>query len=440
MTNANTKKYLYWLIGAFIIPLPWIIIKMMSLMGFISWDYEHLAVVSAFMTGISIIAGAFLVSWAAESTQEYLPPAFVLAIIAIINVIPEYVVDIYFTWVAGNNPEYTHYAISNMTGANRMLIGIVWPLILIVYLLARKRENKQKELPSYIQMEKSNVLEITFLFASTLYCFIIPFKGDLNLFDTGVLFLLFGYYIYLATRMGKREPELEGPAHYISSLPEKKKKVLLVFMFLFSAITFLASAEPFGESLLVIGASIAKNFGVDPNLAKFLMVQWVAPIASESPEIIIVILFAWKLLATDAFTTVVSSKINQWTLLVGFIPLVYFISLVYHGHSGESMKLDDLQKHEIFLTAAQSLFALIILLDFKFTLTKALLIALPFSAQLLIPAIRMEVAYAYILMSLFCLFLILSNKANISNLRESVEYIMQYIKNNSKEKKLVERK
>ncbi|MFN3995573.1 MAG: sodium/calcium exchanger protein [bacterium] len=425
--EEHSKKYLYWLITAFLIPLPWIFIKLMDLLNIFKWDYEHYAVVSAIMTGISIIAGAFLVSWAAESTQEYLPPAFVLAVIAIINVIPEYVVDIYFTWVAGNNPEYTHYAISNMTGANRMLIGIVWPLILIVYLIARARENKKNILPSYIQMEKSNILEISFLLISTLYCFIIPFKGTLSLFDTLILFSVFGYYIYLATKMGKREPELEGPAHYISSLPEKRKKILLVVMFFFSAITFLASAEPFGESLLVIGTHVAMKFGFDPQLAKFLMVQWVAPIASESPEIIIVVLFAWKLLATDAFTTVVSSKINQWTLLVGFIPLVYFISLFYHGHTPESMKLDSLQKQEIFLTAAQSLFALIILLDFKFTSLKALLIALPFFVQLLNPNIRMEVAYVYIIFSLIYLPFV-TNKTTIPLLKDSINYVLNQVK------------
>ncbi len=425
--QSDTKKYLYWIILMFLIPLPWIVIKLSMLLGFFKWDYEHYAVFSALLTGISIIAGAFLVSWAAESSQEYLPPNLVLALIAIINVIPEYVVDIYFTWVAGNNPEYTHYAVSNMTGANRMLIGIVWPLILLVYLFARIREKKQNELPNYIQMEKSNILEISFLLLSTIYCFIIPFKGKLELIDTLILFLIFGVYIFLATKMGKKEPELEGPPLYISTLPEFKKKLLLTVMFVFAGITFLASAEPFGESLLIIGAKIAENFGFDPQLAKFLMVQWVAPIASESPEIIVVVIFAWKLLATDSFTTVVSSKINQWTLLVGFIPLVYYLSLVYHGHSGGPMVLDELQIHEIFLTAVQSFFALVILLDFKFTILKAVLISVPFFAQLLNPSIRMEVAYVYLILSFFALFFVI-NKNSLNMLKESVIEIIQRLK------------
>ncbi|MEN3015554.1 MAG: sodium:calcium antiporter [bacterium] len=425
--HSANKKYLYWIIAMFIIPIPWIIIKVSSLLGIMKWNYEELALVSAFMTGISIIAGAFLVSWAAESTQQYLPPNLVLALIAIINVIPEYVVDIYFTWVAGKNPDYTHYAISNMTGANRMLVGIVWPLILFVYLLSRYREGKQNELPAYVQMEKNNVLEIVFLLISTLYCFTLPFKQKLEIIDTLVLFSIFAAYMYMATKMGKREPELEGPAHYISTLPEFKKKLLITVMFIFAAITFLSSAEPFGESLLIIGASIAEKIGFDPKLAKFLMVQWVAPIASESPEIIVVIIFAWKLMATDSFTTVVSSKINQWTLLVGFIPLIYLISLIYHGKEPSGMVLDELQRQEIFLTAAQSLFAMVILMDFRFTIFKAILLAIPFFAQLIKPDIRMEVSYVYLVMSLISLFGVI-NRQSLGLLKTSITELIQKIR------------
>jgi len=438
MSNENpikekdTKKYLNWIIIFFLIPLPWLTIKILSLFGVLKLDYEHYSVFYAILTAISIVAGAFLVTWAAESSQEYLPPNLVLAIIAVINVIPEYVVDIYFTWVAGNNPQYTHYAISNMTGANRMLIGIVWPLILLVYILSKIRSKNNSNLPNYIVMEKSNILELIVLFISTIYCFIIPFKQKLELFDTVILFSMFIFYIYLATKMGKREPELEGPPHYISTLPKLKKIILIISMFVYSALVFLSSAEPFGESLLVIGSNIAYKFGFDSELAKFLMVQWVAPIASESPEIIVVVIFAWKLLATDSFTTVVSSKINQWTLLVGFIPLVYSISLVYHGNSVSPMFLDNLQREEIFLTAAQSFFALIILLDFKFTFFKAVLIFIPFVAQLLIPSIRMEVAYSYFVLS-FLALLFLIRRENILLLREAFTDLLSNIQSKTKD-------
>ena len=431
LSQESKRKYTNLLIIMFLVSLPWMIIKSLTLVGVFKWDYEHYALISAIMTGITIIACAFIVSWASEVLQEYLPPNFVLALLAIINVLPEYVVDIYFTYMAGIKEEYTHYAISNMTGANRMLIGLVWPLILIIYLIARSK--KSPSLPNYIQLDKTNILEITFLMISTLYCFILPFKGNLNLIDTLILFIIFGIYIYLATRMGKREPELEGPPLIISQLPEKLKKFMIFFMFLFAGLGFLLSAEPFGESLLVLGSKIATNFGFDADTTKFLMVQWIAPIASESPEIIVVIIFAYKLLATDAFSTVVSSKINQWTLLVGFIPLVYFISLLINSKTGKPLILDELQKHEILLTAAQSLFALVMILDMKFKIIDAILLFILFTAQLIIPDIRLQVSIAYIILSFIFLLRLITSKQVRNVLKESFDYTLHQIKNSGKE-------
>lgn len=431
LSQESKRKYTNLLIMMFLVSLPWMIIKSLTLVGVFKWDYEHYALISAIMTGITIIACAFIVSWASEVLQEYLPPNFVLALLAIINVLPEYVVDIYFTYMAGIKEEYTHYAISNMTGANRMLIGLVWPLILIIYLIAKSK--KSPSLPNHIQLDKTNILEITFLMISTLYCFILPFKGNLNLIDTLILFIIFGIYIYLATRMGKREPELEGPPLIISQLPKKLKKFMIFFMFSFAGLGFLLSAEPFGESLLVLGTKIATNLGFDADTAKFLMVQWIAPIASESPEIIVVTIFAYKLLATDAFSTVVSSKINQWTLLVGFIPLVYFISLLINSKTGKPLILDELQKHEILLTAAQSLFALVVILDMKFKIIDAILLFTLFTAQLIIPDIRLQVSIAYIILSLILLPRLIISKQVRNLIKESFDYTLHQIKNSGKE-------
>jgi len=431
LSQESKRKYTNLLIMMFLVSLPWMIIKSLTLVGVFKWDYEHYALISAIMTGITIIACAFIVSWASEVLQEYLPPNFVLALLAIINVLPEYVVDIYFTYTAGIKEEYTHYAISNMTGANRMLIGLVWPLILIIYLIAKSK--KSPSLPNYIQLDKTNILEITFLMISTLYCFTLPFKGNLNLIDTLILFIIFGIYIYLATRMGKREPELEGPPLIISQLSEKLKKFMIFFMFSFSGLGFLLIAEPFGESILVLGSKIATNFGFDADTTKFLMVQWIAPIASESPEIIVVIIFAYKLLATDAFSTVVSSKINQWTLLVGFIPLVYFISLLINSKTGKPLILDELQKHEILLTAAQSLFALVMILDMKFKIIDAILLFILFTAQLIIPDIRLQVSIAYIILSFILLPRLIISKQVRNTLKESFNYTLHQIKNSGKE-------
>ena len=37
---------------------------------------------------------------------------------------PEYAVDLYFAYRAGSNPDYVQYAAANMTGSNRLLLGL----------------------------------------------------------------------------------------------------------------------------------------------------------------------------------------------------------------------------------------------------------------------------------------------------------------------------
>jgi cation:H+ antiporter len=77
----------------------------------------------------------------------------------------------------------------------------------------------------------------------------------------------------------------------------------------------------------------------------------------------------------------ISSKVNQWTLLVGAIPLVYAISAASWG----PMDLDSRQKEELLLTSAQSLFAAIVIADFRFSLWEAIVLMVLFIIQLVFP-------------------------------------------------------
>jgi cation:H+ antiporter len=76
-----------------------------------------------------------------------------------------------------------------------------------------------------------------------------------------------------------------------------------------------------------------------------------------------------------------SSKVNQWTLLIGMLPIVYAVS----AGNPAGMHMDSRQVEEMFLTAAQSLFAVAILANLSFSLFEALTIFVLFSTQLLFP-------------------------------------------------------
>jgi cation:H+ antiporter len=92
--------------------------------------FAHLelsAPLTALISGIAILGASFLLLWACEAAQTDIPQTLALAVVALIAVLPEYAVDMYFTWQAGRNPGlgYEHYAIANMTGAHDR-VGIAW--------------------------------------------------------------------------------------------------------------------------------------------------------------------------------------------------------------------------------------------------------------------------------------------------------------------------
>src|ERR687889_2088552 len=97
--------------------------------------------VRAALYGAAIVGAAFLLAWAAEVVQLDFSQGLALALLALIAILPEYVVDASFAWLAADDPAYAGYAIANMTGANRLLIGIAWPLVvLLAFLRFRHRQ------------------------------------------------------------------------------------------------------------------------------------------------------------------------------------------------------------------------------------------------------------------------------------------------------------
>ena len=386
-------KSFFWLIVTILIPLPWMFLALTG-----SGHHLNPGLISL-LSGIAIIGAAFLLSWGAELAERDIPRALALIALALISVLPEYAVDLHFAWEAGKNPEYKAYAVANMTGANRVLIGVGWALVAIVYYFRHRR----KEIP----IDESQGLELSLLLLATLYSLVIPLKGTLSWVDVLIFFALFLYYAGRAAKGEKHDEELEGIAGEVDRrFGNGARRMLVLAMFAFAGYAIWLSAEPFAEGLVATGKSY--------HISEFLLVQWLAPFASESPEAIIALLFAWKGKGSTGIGALISSKINQWTLLVGAIPLVYALSKGVL----EPMELDHRQKEELLLTSAQSLFAAVIISDFRFALWEALLLLVLFFAQWILPValllpglngsvsdetIRYYLAYGYLAFALLLL-------------------------------------
>lgn len=345
--------------------------------------------VQAVLYGLAVVGAAFLLAWAAEVLQLDVSAGLAIAVLALIAVLPEYAVDFVFTSKAGEaakagiHPNVdAQLALANMTGGNRLLIGIGWSLVV---LLAAWRMRKIAEERGYegpldteIRLDRSHSVEIAFLMMATIYSLTLCLKRSLTLFDSVVLIGLFVAYLVRIARAPAETPHLVGPSELIGGLPKLQRRVVVGLMLGFAAAVILASAEHFAEALVNTGA----QFGID----EFLLVQWLAPLASEAPELLIAGLFAWRLNTNAALGALLSSKVNQWTLLVGSLPIVFAVS----SQSLHGLPLDALQREELFLTAAQSAFAVAVLANRSISVKEAYMLLGLFLSQFVLGAVLPE--------------------------------------------------
>lgn len=325
-------------------------------------------VVDTLVFGVAVLAAGFLLSWGAEAAEKHISQGLIVAIVALVTVLPEYAVDLYYAYRAGQAPqsEYVHYAAANMTGANRLLVGVAWPLLVLLH-WARTRQRG-------IDLTPVNSVEVAFLLLGSLYAFVILWKEAIGLLDFLVLGAIFAGYLYRVSTLPKAEEEAEedddpGPAAALDELRPAAQWTWMAALTVIACAVIFASAEPFAESMVDAG----RRLGLD----EFVLIQWLAPLASETPAVSIAILFVLAGRAASGLTAVVSDKINQWTLLVGMLPLAMSV-----GAGGlTSLPLDARQQEEFLLTAAQSVFAIALLLRLRLPLLSAAVLFGLFAVQ-----------------------------------------------------------
>jgi cation:H+ antiporter len=355
-------------------------------------------VVAALVYGLAIVGAAFLLSWAAEVAQLDISAGLAIAVLAFIAVLPEYAVDMVFASKGGNavqafgaackapgasGESACSLALANMTGANRLLIGLGWSMVVFIAWyrsrgrLARREARGELRTPRLreVRLQRPHAVEVTYLALATAYSLLLPLKHSVTPLDALVLVGIFVAYTIRISRAPAEEPHLLGPAELLGRLRRGRRRATVVGLFLVSATVIVLCAEHFADALVGTG----REFGI----SEFLLVQWLAPLASEAPELLIAGLYAWRLNTNAGLGTLVSSKVNQWTLLVGTLPVVFAIaSGGLHG-----LPIDGHQREELFLTAAQSFFAVAVLVTLSISTREALLLFSLFWAQFVIGAV-----------------------------------------------------
>ncbi|MBV9227598.1 MAG: hypothetical protein JOZ45_17615 [Acidobacteriaceae bacterium] len=351
--------------------------KHFSLLGFALLfavvPLQHASPWAVLWTMPSILLASLLITWGAESAQFFVAQGFALAILAWMQTLPEFAVEAVLAW-----KQQTGLLLANLTGALRLLTGLAWPMIyLTASVVHRKRTGKALRL---IQLDPHHSVEVIGLIVPLLYMTFVWWKEKLEVYDALVLIAVYAAYLVLLTRLPPEEGEgiedLESVPRRIVLAPPVWRTLGICACFLLGGVIIYFTAEPFLGSLI----SLATAIGVP----SFVVIQWLAPVISEFPELLSTFYFArQEVKAPVALMNITSSNINQWTMLVAMLPIV--LSMSRGGIS--ALTFNDEQGRELLLTISQSSVALMFLINMQFGWYEALLMFVLFAAQFILPQI-----------------------------------------------------
>ena len=217
-------------------------------------------------------------------------------------------------------------------------------------------------------------IEVVGLIPPLLYALFIWWKGNLHVYDAVVLVLILAVYLFVLTRLPPAEHEaiedLEVIPRTIAKARPPVRILAILACFLAGGTLIYFTAEPFLGSLVAVATAVG--------VPSFIVIQWLAPVISEFPELASTFYFARQEdKATMALMNIVSSNINQWTLLVAMLPIVYSLS----AGAVSSIPLDPEQESELLLTIAQGVVALVFLFNMKLEWWEATLLLVLYLGQ-----------------------------------------------------------
>lgn len=336
---------------------------------------------SAVWTFPTILSSSFIVAWAAEAAQFYISQGLALALLAWVQVLPEFAVEAVIAWHQ-DVPLMT----ANFTGALRLLTGLGWPMIWLVFAIARHRRG-ERDFFTRIELDQEHAVEVVGLTPALLYFGFIIWKGSLGLIDAGVLLTIYATYLFILNRIPPKDHEEAEDAgavpRFLIGLPAPWRAISIVSLFLLGGVLLYVAAHPFLQSMI----GLATMLGI----SQFVFVQWVAPFLSEFPEFVTTSYWARSRgKAGMALMNMASSNINQWTVLAAMIPIVYSFSV---GHPA-SIPITE-HRTEVLLTVLQGALGVVLLSNFNFQAYEAVGLLVLWVAQFFFPNLREEMCWIY---------------------------------------------
>ena len=254
-------------------------------------------------------------------------------------------------------------------------------MIYFVFAVSSRRRGNGR--PLYIKLQPEHAVEVIGLIPPLLYFIVIVWKQTMSWIDAVVLLLLYVAYLVALLRNPPHDAEELADAPRISQWAYRQRgwrqKAAIGGLFAAGGLLLYVTAHPFLESMLAVAAT----FGV----SQFVFVQKVSA-------------FLWARRVTHApmaLMNMVSSNINQWTVLAAMIPLVYGYSHYRHTGTWADFPFDSAQRLEIILTLLQTALGMVLLANMEFDWFDATALFVLWLVQFLAPHLREEVATAYAL-------------------------------------------
>jgi len=338
---------------------------------------------SALWTFPGILFSAFVIGWGAEAAQFMVSRGLALALLAWLQTLPEFAVEAVIAWHR-DIPLMT----ANFTGSLRLLTGVAWPLIYFTSAWGARKRPRADGGRYRVEMHREDAIGVMALLPPLLYFLWIWAKGSLTMVDSAVLLVLYAAYLVAVSRMPPEEMEELSDLPVVSRrallLPRPWNAVAVLGLFVLGGIILYFVAHPFLESMLGLAVSLG--------VSQFVFVQWVSPFLSEFPEKVTAFNWARKPgKAPMALMNMVSSNVNQWTVLVAMIPMVYCASL---GRI-EPIPFDGHQRMEILLTLAQGFLGFMLLINLVFTWYEAVGLFVLWLFQFMFPDSHVFVTAVY---------------------------------------------
>ena len=263
-------------------------------------------------------------------------------------------------------------------------------MIYFVFAFASRRRGGQA-LPR-IKLEPEHSIEVMGLVPPLLYFIVVLWRQRIGASDAVVLIGLYVVYLWILMRNPPREAEslAEAPAvsRWAYRQPGWRQKAAIGGLFAVGGGLLYVTAPPFLESMIAVAATLG--------ISQFFLVQWVAPFLSEFPEFVST--FGWARRVTHApmaLMNIVSSNINQWTILAAMIPLLYGFSHMRYYGVWSDFTFDIAQRNELALTLLQTMLGVLLLANMEFDWMEATALFVLWVVQFTLPHLRAEVMVAY---------------------------------------------